>query len=368
MLKTRDYLQENSIDIGTSGTKTYNLDFQDPISELDLFFEATNGATSNIASPIERCISKIEIVDGGKVMWDAPGEVALALFAHDAGQMPYTYISEIANDAINQVIPIRFGRWLWDRDFAFNPLRFNHPQLRFTFNEAAVNTAGATGFVSDSWKFSLTVRLMEGLSAPPHFLNCRNIETFTSAASGIKRVELPVDMPIRYLISRAYESGTSYTSTWTNHKLSVNGGQYVPFDLPATDFVNIIHSALPPLSRRVKANVADNTAWVTYMGSNHWTVLVGSNYEYIYDCEIYGDGRIHMYITKHDGTGGITSRQAFIDATGWGMHNTYMWPFGERYSPDDWFVPPPQGTLDLFVTEGNDTADCDICLQQVYRD
>ena len=120
-MRFRDYMQEVTIDIGTSGTKTYDLDYEDPITQLDLYFEGTNGASGNKASPFERCISKIEIVDGGKVLWDLPGEVALAAYVTDAEAYPYSEIEESQAGSVRQQIPIRFGRWLYDEQFAFNP-------------------------------------------------------------------------------------------------------------------------------------------------------------------------------------------------------------------------------------------------------
>jgi hypothetical protein len=47
-MRFRDYLQESRDDMGTSGTKIYNLDYTDPITQLDLYFEATNGASGNV--------------------------------------------------------------------------------------------------------------------------------------------------------------------------------------------------------------------------------------------------------------------------------------------------------------------------------
>ena len=52
-MRIRDYVQEKQYDMGVSGTVTFNLDYTDPISHIDLMFEATNGASGNKNNPIK---------------------------------------------------------------------------------------------------------------------------------------------------------------------------------------------------------------------------------------------------------------------------------------------------------------------------
>jgi len=364
-MKFREYLQESRIDIGTSGTKTYDLDYEDPITQLDLYFEGTNGATYNIASPFERCISKIELVDGGEVLWDLPGEVAFAAFCTDNEGVPYAEREETGNGSVRQQIPIRFGRYLWDEQFAFSPRAFRNPQLKFTFNEAAVNTAGATGYVSDSWTFTLGVRLMEDFGAPGKFLSYRTVESFTSAGTGARRIEMPVDRPIRYLICRAYEAGVALYTSITNHKLSENGGKFVPFDLATRDFMNRHCETFKPIVLGGLVALADATTSETWVGiplQGHVTTttnnMITAARFYIYS-QLYG--------RQCDDTGASVSyRDAHCTVLGWGLHNTLMYAFGDRMKPEHWYVPPSGGKLDYFVTDGDADADVDVCVQQVF--
>ena len=365
-MRVREYLQEDSIDIGCSGTKVYDLEYIDPISQLDLFFKATNGASSNIGSPFERCISKIELVDGGEVLWDLPGEVAMALFAHDAGALPYSELEEVANASVRQQIPIRFGRWLYDPEYAFDPRRHTHPQLRFTFDEAAVNTAGATGYVSDSWEFTLGVKLMEGALTPKGFLSARTVESFTSVAGGARRVELPTDRVIRLLMCRAYESAVPMYTNITNHQLTADGGKWVGFNLPARDFLNLMCENFGPISRTVSACITDSTAWETFMGINNFGLVSGWGPGNIAGAEWYIYSQIMPYYTTHAGVA-LTRYKMFIKANGWALHNTLIYPFGDRMKPEDWLDPVSFGKLDYVVTDGDAGADCDIAVQQVYR-
>lgn len=365
-MRFRDYIQESRVDIGTSGTKTYNLDYTDPITQLDLYWEGTNGSSGNVASPFERCISKIEIVDGGEVLWDLPGEVALAAFIHDNDAYPYSEIEESQAASVRQQLPIRFGLDLFDTTYAFDPTKHKNPQLRFTFDEATINNAGNTGWVSDSWTFSLIVRLMEEAPKPKAFLSYRTVESFTSAGTGARRIEMPVDRTLRYLICRAYESGVALYSTITNHKLSVNGGRFVPFDLPARDMINRMTEAFKPLTRRFTAFVTGGDIMATFVGVPHNGHVTEDSQGMFASANFYIDGRVLVYAVDHAGNTGNIGH-IYISNEGWAHHNTLMYPFGNRFKPDQWYTPDPNGKLDYYVTDGNADADVDICVQQVYR-
>lgn len=364
-MRVRDYIQEDSIDIGVSGTKTFNLDYTDPITQLDLFFEGTNGATGNVESPFERCISKIEIVDGGEVLWDLPGEVALAAYVQDNGAFPYSEAEEAAAASVRQQIPIRFGLKLFDPVYAFDPRRHKNPQLRFTFNEAAINTAGSTGFVSDSWAFTLHVRLMEDAPAPRAFLSYRSVETILGTAGGVRRIELPTDRTIRYLLCRAYEKGVSVYSAITNHKLSADGGKWVPFDLPSRDFLNRMCEVFDPVTRIFTSFAASGTTRETFMGvplNGHVTHSISG---VIASGNFYINGTVLLYYITHAGDAYDTSH-AYITNTGWALHSTLMHAFGDRMNPADWLDPSALNKLDYYITDGNDGTDIDIAVQQVY--
>lgn len=364
-MRKREYLQENRVDIGISGTKTYNLDYTDPISELLLYFEATNGANDNKASPIETCISKIEIVDGGEVLWDSPGDVALGLYATDNEGIPLSDREECGGGSIRQVIPIRFGRHLWDRMFAFNPIAHRNPQVRFTFDEATVNTAGADGYSSDSWTFSLAVRLMEDAESPSGFLSLREVETYTSVGSGIKRVEMPTDRIIRYLINRARVAGTSLKSIITNHKLSVDGGKYVPFDLASEDFLNLHCQTFKPLWFPMQLSLTDATVSYTWMGYTiHGGVSCKVN-DVIACGSFYDYDSVYARVCDTSGTS-ETDRDSYVSPFGWGIHNVIMYAFGDRNIPDDWLNPMAFNKLDYFMTDGTASADVNVCVQQLY--
>ena len=364
-MRQREVIQESRIDIGTSGTKTFNLDYTDPITQLDLYIEATNGSGGNLENPPERCISKVEIVDGGEVLWDLPGEVMFAAFCHDAEQVPYSEREEAQSTGIRQQLPIRFGRWLWDPVYAFDPRKHKNPQLRFTFNEAAVNTAGTTGYVSDSFTFTLHVRLMEGAPAPKAFLSYRTVESFTTVAGGARRVEMPTDKVIRYLLTRAYEVDIALYTSLTNFKLSADGGKYVPFDLPARDMMNRMCESFEPLQLPLHSLADDLQTKETWMGIQLPGSICGYTTGHIFGGVFYLYGTVYCMVQTGAGVS-VTGNAMYIVPIGWAIHNTLIYAFGDRNVPADWFDPRSFNKLDYFVTDANAGADCDIAIQQVF--
>lgn len=365
-MRVREYIQENRADIGTSGTKSYDLDYRDPITQMDLYFEGTNGATHNKENPFERCITKVELVDGGEVLWDLPGEVAFAAYATDNEGVPYGEREEAASASVRQMLPIRFGRSLFDTDYAFDPRKHRHPQLRFTFDEAAQQAAGVEGWESDTWTFTLHVRLMEGAPAPKGFLSYRTVQSFNSSAGGNRVIELPTDRTIRYLINRTYAAGVAMYSNITNHKLTADGGKWVGFDLAARDFMNRHCETFKPIWLNSYVSLSADTTKEHWVGINN----LGSVTAYMPGEMAGGVFYIYSYLyarmVRYDNLP-LDDRPAYLAVNGWAFHNTLMYAFGDRMKPEQWLDPKVFGKLDYVVTDAAATADVDIALQQVYR-
>lgn len=364
-MRTRDHLLENRKDMGTAGTITVNLDFTDPITEIDLLFEASNGATNNLDAPLERCISKIEVVDGGEVLWDLPGDVALAAYTHLNGGIPHAYRDSAPNGTPYQSIPIRFGRGLYDPEYAFNPNAHRNPQLRVTFDEATVRAAGATGFVSDSWNLSVMCKLMEDARAPVGFFSCRDVYQFTSVASGDERVEMPTDRPIRMLILRAYKTGVDMRSSITRYKLSADGGKFIPFDLYARNMVDKFAETFKPIVVPMYSQF-DNAAYQqTWVGLDLTGAVHATASGYIISASVYWPGRIRTYPFTD---AGVASDDVlgYASVTGWCMHNILLYPFGRLDAPEDWLNANLFRQLDLFLTQGNAGAEVNVGVQQLY--
>lgn len=365
-MRVREYQQEYQDDLGTSGTVTYPLDFSDPITEIGLLFEATNGATSNKDNPIDRNISKIEIVDGGEVLWSCPGDVALGVVAQMRGALPHCYRTGAISDSPYQNIPLQFGRYPFDPEYAFNPTAHRNPQLKVTFDEATVRAAGATGFVSDSFLLSVNVRLMEEASPPTAFLSMREVETFTSLASGDRVVRLPSDRVIRAIVNRAYESGTDMRSSISNLKLSADGGKFIPFDLRSGTLVDMMCEAFKPLLVP-QYTVADNgEVHQTWVAIDLEAFIRDHTGSYIVGGASSWPGQMTVRLYTHAGVAS-TAKPVHFGVIGWGINNCLIYPFGRADEPEDWYNPTGLQNLDLVLTQADEGAEVNVCLQQVYQ-
>ena len=364
-MRTREYALAYQHDVGTAGTITFNLDFSSPITQIDIMFGGTNGGTSNLDNPLERNVSKIEIVDGGEVLWDLPGDVALAVYAQENEGMPNNYRTEVANDGPYQGIPIRFGREMYDTIFAFNPIAHKNPQLKVTLNEATVRAAGATGYVSDSITLDVTVYLMEDAPAPVGFLSWRDIYQYTSLASGDTRVELPTDRVIRQLAMRAYEAEKDMRASVTNLRLSGDGGKFVPFDLGMGTLISRMAAMFDPIMVTATDLLTDATRTETWVGIDIMGSAISGEDDDIIGANTFWPGSLYPYVFSHAGADG-TNVPAHVCITGWCVHNTYQHPFGLLTDLSQWFNPNPFRQLDLFLTNGDAGAEVNICIQQLY--
>lgn len=364
-MRIRDDLLTHQDDMGISGTKVYNLDYADLITSLDLDFGATNGATDNKNNPIERNISKIEIVDGSDVLWSLPGDVAYALFAQEHGAPADDYYTGQGGDTPYVTIPIRFGRHLYDPELAFNPTKFKNPQLRITFDEATVRAAGATGFVSDSFHVSILARLMENAPAPKGWLMAKDIYNFTSAASGDEVVEMPTDYPYRMIILRAYEAGTDWRGTLTNLKLSCDLGRFAPFDDTSGNINSRMCEMFKPVIRSGHDKADDGDAFQTWIGIDLGQALHAQTASRIVSAGGFWPGQFTVAAKTEAGAAATDCLIRWM-VHGWAPHNTVLIPFGRLDQIAEWFQSPGYGSVKLYLTQGDADAEVNVCLQQ-YR-
>ncbi len=363
-MKVRDDVLELDDDMGTSGTKIYNLDYVDPISELELFFEATNGATDNKNNPIERNITKIEIVDGSEVLWSLPGDVAYALYSQLNEGPPHEYHTGATSDGPYVAIPIQFGRHLYDPELAFDPTRFRNPQLKVTFDEATVRAAGGTGFVSDSFTLTIIAHLMGDAPAPRGWLMCRDVEDYTSLADGDHLTDMPVDYPYRMIMVRVYEAGTDLRTSVDNYKLTCDGGAHIPFDMGAMEAVSRMTQFFKPtLKAGYDGIVATETVqtWIGIDLAQGCTAHVGA---IIAGMGSAWPGQASMFTYDNDGTDEVDSPLHW-HVIGWCPHNLLIIPFGRLDVLEEYFQAQTYKTVKLYQSQGDAGAEVNVCVQQL---
>jgi len=363
-MRPRDLVIEYWKSLNDSGTETIDLNFTDPCTELLIGFAATNHSTApNTGSPPSKCVSKIEIVDGSDVLYSLSGTLAQANFLYDTGKLPMRELSEW--DSADQIdyFPIRFGRWLYDKDLAFNPRAFNNPQLKITWNLAAVNSVGANGYATGSAQLMVTARLMEEAPAPAGFLMTKDIYDFTTAASGDERVELPTDWPYRRIMVRQYESGVGINSTISDHKLSVDADRYIPYNMKTANLIRLMWHRWGPVDLRQKIYADNGDNREVWLGYVERAVATAKASGIIMTLNAVTNGQATLNIVDHAGTA-QTAAAGFISCQGTAFENTVAYEFGRPDEPAEWFPAQNARSVRLILTQANAGGSASVVLQQ----
>lgn len=341
------YLQvEDDLSLADSGTKTFDLNIDEPITALDLRFKIRNSSSAVKEQPPENYITKVEIIDGGTVYDSLSGPQLVAQAVYGLGHWPRHFYDERANNNQRIHAPLLFGRWLDDEEYAFNPRLLTNPQLRFTWSD---NSNYADGY----YTLGITAHLLEGLTPPRQMITWKEIEAWTTASSGVHKTEIPMDFPYRGLMIRNYADGAIPYLTHTHFKLDIDNSKYIPLDLDTDEFRDLTRAEFGPYQafyHLVESNNVQVNSWIgetlAAQGS-HQTTPPST-------IALYSAGAWPLFVVYGADAGGGAITDALIEATAQGYypHNCYLWPFGGWYDPALWLDPRLYKTIDLKLTEG----------------
>lgn len=223
----REYIVKNAVQTSNSQTYTKELPKSGALSRINLRFEATNGATSNKDSEIFRCVSKIELIaNGSETLISLTAQEAFRLAWLKGGEVPPNLMSEDLSKVQHMEFPIDFGRYLGDKSYYLDLAKYTTVEMRVTYNLAAVNAVGATGFVSGTATINMIAhRALPGeMASSRGYLRSTEIKTFTSVASGIEVIELPLKHKYVGVGIYAYESAVADNTDITKVDLILDKG------------------------------------------------------------------------------------------------------------------------------------------------
>lgn len=345
--------------VGDSGTKTIDLDVNEPITELEVAIKVKNTAAVCNDVPPERIISKIEIVDGGKVYWSASGAEAVAVTCYEKLRWPSTWLYEGASGNQRTWIPMQFGRYVGDEQYALTPAKLINPQLKVTW---AKNSLHLTNQV----ELGLFAKLMQGVASPPQALMTKIVRGFTTAASGEEPTELPTDLPIRRLFIRGEIVDYSITSVFSNYKLDCDLGSLIIFDLGQRKMVARCENEFGFFEYRSHI-WADNARYVkSWFGRTMAAQLQASAGSYILNA--YTTSSDKVYCSVYDADGGVVSDlSAVMKVYGSFPQYTLCYQFGRKEDPATWFDPKVFKKVVLKLEQGVADAEASILLQQPVR-
>lgn len=337
-------------------TEIIDIKVTDPISELVIGLEASHSSANQTAHPCA-CLTKIELVDGSNVLFSLDGyELESRDWYMNGGKFKSNYNYALNGGSECRYMGYKFGRWLWDNEYAFDPVKFTNPQLRITMDIDAGGNAADTLYIT-VWANLFDEKTISAKG----FLSCREIKEYSISSSVHEYTDMPLDAPYRAIYFRPFVAGTEPNQLVSNLKLTEDQDKRVPFDHGVQDIERAINSMYPDVEEHYYFSVTTAsrnlfvapTTRVVATGSV-WAAAAADVYYAFYD----GDGGRLKCIT------GGASANSQIYVRGRVPHAVYQIPFGMLDDPADYYDVRRLGNLKLDIT-GAGTATGFICVDQL---
>jgi len=347
--------------LGAAGTETIDIDVKDPISRLDIGWRPTLADTA-MAAALAAGISKIELVDGSDVLHSLNGRENQALCIYDR-RVPTMNHAELINGAdAYATMGIDFGRYLWDRELAFDPSKFRNPQLKITHDRTAIGASTSTH------KLEVFAHCFdERAISPIGFLMAKEHYSYTPTANdAYETIDLPTDHPIRQLILRNYVAGQDPHDVADYFRLDEDNQKRTPIDVELEAYIRRMKGVWQEVSE----------GFVSYCGTAE------DYYKYVTPCDhmtqMFGAGDdVASYANVHDYIKGgyvqiygVASAMMFIGhVAGYLPHHCIQFPFGIQSDLDDWYDVTRLGSLRARVQSAASYSGAviSIILQQLRR-
>jgi hypothetical protein len=356
---------ENRRVLADSGEITIDIDVRDPITALWIEFRATNGASGNQDNPLVDCLTSVDLIDGGKVLWSLDGYELFAETAYRLGHIPSPLIGEIVSMVQNVNGLFMFGRWFGDQQYAFDPSKFSNPQLRFKWNLSATRTVAATAYATGTGRLTVFADVMEGAPSPQAMITARELYSFTTAASGKETIDLPVDMRLKALILRSASDSGSGLYGISNIKVTGDNDKFVALDMGKTDLQRwmTLHNKAFSYKHGFLATSGD-TIYTALKLTETLVALIDSGDTVI---GYYNVGKGSSTITMYTAGSVDTADKVFwAEVTGYCPWNTAYVEMGEWDDPATWLDATVFNKLKLELTQDVASSEAAVVIEQEY--
>jgi hypothetical protein len=363
MLTRKTYIENRKV-LGNSGEDTTEINVTQPITCLWVELRATNGATSNKIHTLAEYISQIDVVDGSDVLYSLDGQEALGMAVQQIGYIPQQLVVEFPGGQQSLNIPIMFGRFIGDKEYALNPLKHLNLQVRIRWDLTALNGIAATGWATGTLRWSVVAEVIENNAVPKGFFMKKEHYSWTTAASGDTRIDLPTDYPYRALMVRNYLAANQITTVINNLELNLDQSRTIPFNMRMTDILRY-HS---PTNQRLvykhwlhmhNAETAyfllkylESTSFVPNAGDAVWG----------YNNNGRGEGTVSLFTA---GAADANDRDVICLVEGYAPMGCVIIPFGDQYDPSEWLPAPAYKSVRLIATNGAAAGVAAVCLEQL---
>ena len=343
-------------------TKVIDITLADPVSRIAVLYEPLNGAEATPDGHPAKCISKIELVDGSDVLYSLSGQEAQAADWYNNLTEPANLMCYLNGMTAEMVYNINFGRHLWDPMFAFDPKKFNNPQLKITID---INGGGCT--VASGY---LTVQAHifdEKKVTPAGFFMHKEIKDYALGAGTHEYTDMPTDFIYRKLFARIQKYAAGLELSFGKVKLTEDNDRRVPYNHTIFEILKAIVGNGPAYREMIITHgPGPTTSRYYYNTPCYWPIFASTGWT---------SGATAQAVNAYEGDGG---RFLTLNTTagfnlshlcqGYCPHGTIEIPFGLQDDPTDWYDVTKVGNLKLDLTSGSTmeaTQSCQIFLQQL---
>lgn len=290
------------------------------------------------------------------------GAQAQALNYYDSKIMPYNHISLTVGEYFQAVMRLDFGRFLYDPDYALVPSKFSNLQLKITWDEDACNGSVVVN------SLSIYAHVDDAPAKQPiGYLMSKEHYQYAMAASSHKYIDLPTDYNIRKMLLRGLSTDHDPVLLFNNLKLSIDNDKFIPFDILAERFYQMMKAQWPVISEAV---VLDGvvTAKTIYANISRDQLLIIQQD----DTAVTAAGEVQAV----SWTGavaalstGVAVQSDFALIQGTLPHNCIEVPFEVNNDPESSLKAPAYGSveLDLLSSSDADSGDTASIVLQQYR-
>ncbi len=322
-------------------------------------------ADATVVYPLERMVSKVELVEGGsRALLSLPGTQLDALNYWSFGRPnARRYRQEAATGNILSLF-ILGGRDLYDRDYGYDLARLNETYIEYSH---LMDSDTAEKF--DVSHHTVTVygwRWM-GDSLPTFrgLLRARQIAAWTTTGADVlKTIPIPVGTDIRRIGVQAKSNDRTLGSTVTKIELMVNNGEYSPVTITSPlgwtmqevqDYK--LHNELSGIDFLVSTTATEIPRWWSYFAQLQGNTYGAFTAEAVKSLGITLPARL-----EYDSTG---SKETVFSYSGFGFQKCLRIGFDHERNGADLLRTAGLGALDLQLTETAASRDAAVFYEDI---
>jgi len=347
-------------DVGEAGTRTLGIKVRDPISRIDISWDAyVSGAMGAQAAAV---ISKLELVNGVDVLFSLNGLEAQALNIYDRKVRTMNGVAQCGGAWHIFTCGIDFGRYLWDELLALDPSRFDNLQLKITFDEDAAYASSNANYLE-----AVAYCFDEKVISPIGFLMSKEHYSYTPAAADAHEyIQLPTDYPYRQMLIRGYLTKKDPLTVVDEARIDEDNNKRVVLDLNLVQYYARMRGVWNEIREEwfeyATPEAETNNKWFT--PTVFGTIPFG-----------HSQGNHATFRTENAMRGGWMDWRGSSGYMFYGLVSGYLpnhciqLPFGKQDDPEDWYDVQNKGSIRLRLLSAADFSGADIAviLQQLRR-